>query len=528
MNRHLPLLPLVLLVACDGARVDVPVYGLTLSPVVPEGADPFTEDAELTVWLDDGLDVVQRPLGSSPDATWTLDDVDDLDGTRVGLLLTDPGAALDPLDYLDVRAWGQTAPLTLSEGDERQQLLVTPYARGAAFGSLTAGQTTYLPGAVMLPDGDVMLFGGSNALIDAPLSSGGLDQILRLSRADDDLAFRRVADIPSFPNAAPPRVAPTATLVRVDGLDQVLVVGGRTAFSPPNSARGQAFLYDPAADEVTWNGVAPSDRSQHVAVPLGGDVWIGGGLDGSGQANTFLTFDWFRSDTGRFEAGSQTISGVGTVGFGHGVMAEDLGLMVCGGASQTSGPNLFELTGGCARIAPDGGVFPLPVFGEGADTAPDVSERAWHTLTRLGDGRMLLTGGITSPVTVGESVPATAEAWIYDPDPAARTWERTGDLNRARAMHRALPLPDGRVIVFGGTTQGWFLGPDTGGDAVTCPELYDPTEGTFELLACDPALGGALPAVASVEGFDAFVLSGASDDDGGTAWGLIGQGPAQP
>jgi hypothetical protein len=47
---------------------------------------------------------------------------------------------------------------------------------------------------------------------------------------------------------------------------------------------------------------------------------------------------------------------------------------------------------------------------------------------------------------------AIARAETYDPSFGA--WSGTADLNEARAQHRAVVLPDGRVLVAGGIGFG--------------------------------------------------------------------------
>ena len=65
-----------------------------------------------------------------------------------------------------------------------------------------------------------------------------------------------------------------------------------------------------------------------------------------------------------------------------------------------------------------------------------------------------------------------ASAEIYDPETG--TWSRTGDLSEAREDATAVTLADGRVLVVGGT------GPNSGGDSpFASAEIYDPAAGTW-------------------------------------------------
>jgi hypothetical protein len=83
--------------------------------------------------------------------------------------------------------------------------------------------------------------------------------------------------------------------------------------------------------------------------------------------------------------------------------------------------------------------------------------RAGHTATLLPDGRVLVVGGITDG-----RVPNTETriAELYDPQ--SRTWRMTQPLVTARWLHTATLLPDGRVLVAGGTARR------------TASEIFDP------------------------------------------------------
>lgn len=87
---------------------------------------------------------------------------------------------------------------------------------------------------------------------------------------------------------------------------------------------------------------------------------------------------------------------------------------------------------------------------------------------RLADGSVLVVGGATTR-TAG---PATRSAEIYDP--AANRWTATAPMHVARAYPTATLLPDGRVLVVGGTTT--FA---QSGQVLASAELFDPSSGTW-------------------------------------------------
>lgn len=101
-----------------------------------------------------------------------------------------------------------------------------------------------------------------------------------------------------------------------------------------------------------------------------------------------------------------------------------------------------------------------PRTGVWAPAAPMITARALHTASVLFDGRILLVGGV-HPGPDGQL--PLAECEIFD-------W-RTGEWSEAAALtvpifeHTATELPDGRVLVTGGTN---------GSNSNSAVEVYDP------------------------------------------------------
>lgn len=103
--------------------------------------------------------------------------------------------------------------------------------------------------------------------------------------------------------------------------------------------------------------------------------------------------------------------------------------------------------------------------------------RAQHAATRLQDGRVLITGSIdfsTFPRT------AVGSAEIYDP--ATGQFTLTGSLVQARYYHTATMLPDGRVLLAGGSARGVPLR-TAESSPLASTEIYDPATGTFSAAA---------------------------------------------
>lgn len=98
--------------------------------------------------------------------------------------------------------------------------------------------------------------------------------------------------------------------------------------------------------------------------------------------------------------------------------------------------------------------------------------RAWHTATRLADGRILLGGGNQ------DGGWGLADVEIFDP--LAGQTSPLAPLHTALYAHTATLLPDGRVLVVGGYGGGWL------NDA----EVYDPSTDVWTAVPPRHSHGG--------------------------------------
>jgi hypothetical protein len=159
------------------------------------------------------------------------------------------------------------------------------------------------------------------------------------------------------------------------------------------------------------------------------------------------------------------------------------------------------------HVVPDGRVFmsgPLPLTqfldtsGPGTWTflrvdpdinrAVDLSSRLTHKLQEYApsvlydDGTILYVGGGNAPLN---------DAEILDLNAPTPGWVKTDGMNFARRQHNATLLPDGTVLVMGGTKGGGakVAGEENGfndlriGEPIHSAELWDPKTGHWTRLA---------------------------------------------
>lgn len=136
-------------------------------------------------------------------------------------------------------------------------------------------------------------------------------------------------------------------------------------------------------------------------------------------------------------------------------------------------------------------------------SAPLRAPRSNHAAVLLRDGRVLLSGGWAEAL-VGV-LQASDRAEIFDP--VAGTFTEVGRMRQARVDHAAALLPDGRVLITGGSVlNGTFLAD------LASAELFDPATGAFTLHPTGMVHTHATHACLSV-GAGRFVVAGGSDAD---------------
>ncbi|MEQ1844869.1 MAG: kelch repeat-containing protein, partial [Nitrospira sp.] len=233
---------------------------------------------------------------------------------------------------------------------------------------------------------------------------------------------------------------------------KVLVVGGYTNTSTGN-AIASAELFDPAVGAWRTTGSLTTARLYHTAtlLPNGKVLVVGGSTSTNGNVGSPLASAELFDPTADGGVGSwtPTLQPLATARVFHTATLLPNGkVLVAGG----------QFSGSCAELydpAANGG------NGDWSTTGCLTTGRAGHTATLLQNGTVLVAGGTSSAL-------ATTETF----DPAANggvgAWGATGSLTTHRYRHTATLLPTGKVLVVGGSPDGGISG------SLASAELYDP------------------------------------------------------
>jgi hypothetical protein len=312
--------------------------------------------------------------------------------------------------------------------------------------SLTGSLNTsrYLPTATLLPNGKVLVAGGS--LNGAPLNSAEL-----YDPAVGTWSFTGSLNMPRYLH--------TATLLP-NG--KVLVVGGVDV-----SNLTSAELYDPSTGTWSFTGGVNLTRFWHTATLLqNGKVLVVGGAsapDDSAELYDPSTGTW--SMTGSVHTGR----------YGHTATLLQSGLVLIAGGSDDG-----DLDSALASAE-----LYDPVTGTWSVTG-SLHEGRLSTAVLLPNGKVLVAGGYTKDhIPDGSgfySVPISLRsAELYDP--ATGTWSSTSNLNEQRSFHTATLLPSGKVLVAAGLDWGTPAPCPCSATKLDSAELYDPIAGTWQRTA---------------------------------------------
>jgi N-acetylneuraminic acid mutarotase len=235
---------------------------------------------------------------------------------------------------------------------------------------------------------------------------------------------------------------------------QVLVTGGErgrsNSSSDPLTALNSAELYGSASASSTWanTGNLSAVRAQHSAtLLLNGNVLLAGGFNCCPAATLSLT-SLYNQATGLWSA----TGNLNAARFSHTATLLPAGKVLVAGGLRRVNVNTTYLNNS-ELYDPATGSWSLIT-----DTL--TTARAEHAAVLLGNGKVLIAGGINNGGTLNS-------AEVYDP--ATGQWEPTGNLT-ARHSHTATLLPNGKVLVAGGRN---------GTTDLDSAQLYDPGTGAW-------------------------------------------------
>jgi N-acetylneuraminic acid mutarotase len=239
----------------------------------------------------------------------------------------------------------------------------------------------------------------------------------------------------------------SATLL-LDG--RVLVIGG---YNPSQGWLSSAEIYDPATEQ--WRITQPifAHGVTHTATLLkDGRVLVMAGAIQSGSGGPDDRVEIFDPKTNRWQ---QAALHENTESNHTATLLPDGRVLIAGGSAD---PAIYDPTSDTWQPAGSLAV-----------------DRAFTRAVLLQDGRVLLIGGLAPP----QGVTALNSVEIYDP--ASNTWRQSAPLSQARFDHTATLLPDGRVLVTGGTRiwDAW----DDPGALLSSVEIYDPVSDTWSDLS---------------------------------------------
>lgn len=306
-----------------------------------------------------------------------------------------------------------TVALALAAGSGPAQAAPTSYFTAVGVGS-PLNPVLFGAAAAPMPDGRVLLTGGSNSLTPGTLP-GNWSEVF--SPGGNTFA--------PGPWMAVGRLYHTAT-VAPDG--RIVVAGG---FNGTASIDPIEF-FSPASGRFSAGGTLSVPRSLHVAAPLpDGRILIAGGVDGTTIRSSAEIFNPKNGTV--VPAGNMTTPRMGAVA----APLPDGRILISGGTTAAAPGS--PPTDRAEIFDPARGSF--SARGLGRMTVP----RAFAAASPLPDGRVLVAGG-ASPGAILTS------AEIFNPKTGTFSDAGVGDMTNKRLAFGLAPLPGGRVLVVGGST----------------------------------------------------------------------------
>ncbi|HWO00687.1 MAG TPA: kelch repeat-containing protein [Blastocatellia bacterium] len=231
---------------------------------------------------------------------------------------------------------------------------------------------------------------------------------------------------------------------------QVLIAGGM-------NGNGNYFdtteIYDPSSNRFVEGSKMSERRIGHTATRLpSGKVLIAGGFNG----DYLQSAEVYDPSTGRFSpTGRLTVPRSEHLA----VLLNDGRVLLVGGVGGG-----YSFLASCEVFDPATGRF--------SPTGSMTMPREGHTATLLKNGKVLITGGHQGR---REAMTVYSSAELYDPSIGRFT--TGGEMTVVRHKHAAALLPDGNVLIVGGSDNRDFQG------QYASAEIYDADKSTFKAIA---------------------------------------------
>ena len=220
---------------------------------------------------------------------------------------------------------------------------------------------------------------------------------------------------------------------------RVLVAGGDNA----GGFLASGEIFNPLTGSFSPIASMKTARFGAVAAPLPGGVLVAGGYNGADLA----TAEVFNAATGSFSPVSAMAS----------ARSDPAAAPLPGGRVLVAGgENASGVLRSAVVYSPATGFTPV---------APMAIRRDAPAAAPLPDGRVLIAGGFNG--SGGGTFLSSAEVY----DPATNSFSPTGSMGTARIGASAAALPDGRVLVVGGSPDDL--------SAFASAEIFDPATNSF-------------------------------------------------
>lgn len=499
-----------LLAACGGEGVR---YDLNLTPIVPPNQDPF---AGL-----DRLELTVEPTRGQPQ-TYTLDGVSGTPQVTGLEALEEVRVAVRGYAGDTLVSFGRTQTVSISKGSQAVELL---FAEVDTFGWLDvlpveAAQTAAAPDGL----GGFWVFGGVDNVYPGRFEALDTVYYLPMAPPSPTLAFTASeAALPEFTGfvdgeSYTGRNGHTATLLTgsAPGAGKIFIAGGSSGYVELQATTDQVLLFDPATQ--TFEELAPLTipRTNHLAVESqSGDVVVLGGLKYADEdlIETTNVIEVYSRSAGAWTVLEDRLPLGGY--FGAAVSLGPEGVLHCGGANLA---DPWKATDECVLVRSSYEVD---------EVAPMPEPVARLAMAVTGSGKVLASGGLAvdsaDNVGIFDAVEATDGAWLYDP--AVDEWTEVGPMAMPRAWHVSSSLPNGDVLIAGGTgASSLFYADDVddSGPALACVEVFSEEGGLSLLDGCSPndttstlPASAVQPALAYDPLFGVLLVGGANINSGG-------------